>query len=800
MIVSYKWLQRYVDIKVSPEELAKKVTMAGIEVEGIHYPAQDIHNVKVGQIKTIRPHENSDKLQICLMDMGDELLQVVTGAPNIAVGQKVPVALENATLPGDFRVEKTVLRGVESFGMLCSMAELAIDDSAEAKAGLWVLPEDAPLGADIVAYMDLDDAYLELGLTPNRSDCLSVLNFAKEVAAVLHIECNEPDLSYMEGPEKIEKLAKITVEDTDLCKRYTARLVKNIKIGPSPWWMQQCLRSAGMRPINNIVDIGNFVLLEMGVPLHTFDYDTLTGHEIIVRRGEKDEKIITLDNQERFCDEETLLICDAEKAVCVAGIMGGLNTEVEPTTTNILIEAARFDPVCIRHTSRRLGLRSEASLRFEKGIDLFTIDKASRRCAQLLVELGGGTAVEGVLDSYAGPAYENKVIMRKTLPNELLGTSYTEQEVKDVFDWLHFSYVEKEGCLEVEIPSFRQDITRPVDLVEEIARLQGYDKIPITLPIGATTEGKRTEKQIFFDDLRKLCVSCGLHEVVNYSFINPTEWDKLLLPSESAYRNTVKISNPLTEEQSIMRTTLLPGLLKNASYNQSRRITNLKLAEIGAVFLPSGKELPDEKMHLGVLAMGEEEQNWLTNKAAYDYFYLKGILEKIAKSFGIENWQVVVADDIPFLHPGKSAKIMINGQMIGFIGELHPNVLKNYGVVRTSCMEIDLEAAFMACNRKITCQPLPKYPAIHRDIALMADIAVPVATIEEVIRKAAGDSLVKIGLFDVYQGSQLPNGKRSLAYNLTFQAMDRTLKDSEVNEAFDRVVEQLQEELGVQLR
>ena len=800
MRVSYKWLQKYVDIRISPEELAKKITMAGIEVEGISYPAAEISKVKVGQIKSTQPHKNSDKLQICLMDMGNTLLQVVTGAPNIQIGQKVPVALENATLPGGLKVEATALRGVDSYGMLCSMAELGIDDSAEAKAGLWVLPADTPLGADVARAMGLDDAYLEISLTPNRADCLSILNFAKEVAAVLATDYQTPDLAYAESKEAITDCAAIEVQAEDLCNRYTARLVKNIKIGPSPWWMQQCLRSAGMRPINNIVDISNFVLLEMGVPLHTFDYASLTGHQIIVRRAEEKETIMTLDEQERLCDTDTLLICDAAKPVCIAGIMGGLNSEVKPTTTDVLVEAARFDPVCIRRTSRRLGLRSEASQRFEKGIDVFTVDAASRRCVQLLVQLCGGTAVKGVLDSYRGKSYENRIDLRIAMVNEVLGTSFAAAEITGVFRRLAFPLQPKGEVLAIDVPSYRQDITGPIDLVEEVARLQGYDKIPLTLPVGATTEGKRTEKQVFMDDLRAICVACGLHEAVNYGFISPQEWDKLLLAADSCYRDAVKIANPLNEEQSIMRTLLLSSLLYNAAYNRSRRITNVKFFECGSVFYPSRQELPEERVHLGILSMGSDEQSWLADKIPYDYFYLKGIWENIAEQLGIKGWRVEAAADIPFLHPGKSAKIYQGQQLLGWVGELHPNVLKNYALPQAVTMELDMEALFSGSNRTVTCQPLPKYPAVNRDIAMVADIAVPVAAIEEVIRQSAGQILVKITLFDVYQGKQLPEGSRSLAYNLTFQALDRTLTDLAVNEAFERIVQALREKLSIQLR
>jgi len=801
MQVSYKWLQRYVDITISPEELGEKLTMAGITVDVVRRPWQGIDGLVAGDVLSVEQHPNADRLHVCRVNVGEgEPLQIVCGAPNVAAGQKVIIAMLGAHLPGG-KISKGKLRGVESFGMICSLAELNVEDSAEGKAGIYVLPQDTPVGTDIVELFMLDDAILELDLTPNRADCLSIINVAREVAAVTGANFRLPEISYPETTEQIADLAKIAVADALLCPRYTARLVKNVKIGPSPLWMQHFLRTAGMRPINNVVDISNFVLMEYGQPLHTFDYDTLVNHEILVRPAQPGEKMVTLDRQERLLPERAILICDGEKPVCIGGVMGGLNSEVTGDTSNILVEAAAFDRVSIRRTSRQLGLRSEASLRFEKGVDLFNLDAASRRSVQLMVELCGAEAVSGMLDTYTGEAKVTQVMLRPAKVNAILGTAWTEKAMVDAIAKLNFPMIKQSDGYLVDIPSYRQDITGEIDLVEEVARLLGFDHIPVSLPCGAMTQGRRTEEQSFYDNVTNSCAALGLRQVVNYSFISPKDADALMLPEDHPWRQVVSIMNPLNEEQSVMRTSLLPGLLQTATRNNSRRNLDLALFEQGHVFLPQGQELPEEPLYLGALIMGKDCTGWYCGGTEMDFFYLKGIFESLLVRCGVEYWWVEATFAYPFLHPGRGAKIIVGGEEAGFIGEIHPQVAKNYELNGRACvLQLELGKLFAARKKRKDISSLPKFPATTRDIALVAKMDIPASLIEKTIVEGGGKYLTKIELFDVYQGAQVAEGYRSLAYGLTFQAVDRTLTDDEVNGYFKNILSDLGEKLQVQLR
>ncbi len=801
MQVSYKWLQKYVNITISPEELGEKLTMAGITVDVVSRPWKGIDGLVAGHVLRVEQHPDADRLHVCRVDVGTgEPLQIVCGAPNVAEGQKVIVAMLGAHLPGG-KISKGKLRGVESFGMLCSLAELNLDDSAEGKSGIYILPQETPVGTDIVELLMLDDAVLELDLTPNRADCLSIINVAREVAAVTGGTFSLPEITYPETTEKIADLAKIAVADAVLCPRYTARLVKNVKIGPSPLWMQHFLRTAGMRPINNVVDISNFVLMEYGQPLHTFDYDTLANHEILVRPAQPGEKMVTLDRQERLLPERAILICDGEKPICIGGVMGGLNSEVTGDTSNILLESAAFDRVSIRHTSRQLGLRSEASLRFEKGVDLFNLDVASRRAVQLMVELCGAEALSGMLDTYEGETKKMQVMLRPAKVNAVLGTDWTEKAMTDAIASLGFAMMKKDNGYLVDIPSYRQDITGEIDLVEEVARLLGFEHIPVSLPYGEMTEGRKTEEQVFYEKITDTCAALGLRQVITYSFISPKDADLLLLPPNHPWRQVIPIMNPLNEEQSIMRTSLLPGLLQTAARNNSRRNLDLALFEQGHVFLPQNEGLPEEPLYLGALVMGKDCSGWYCGGTEMDFFYLKGIFESLLSRCGVEYWWVEATSAYPFLHPGRAAKIMVGGKEAGFLGEMHPQVAKNYDLSGRACvLQLELNKLFAARKNKKEVCSLPKFPATTRDIALVAKVDIPAALIEKTITEAGGKYLTKVELFDVYQGAQVTDGFRSLAYGLTFQAPERTLTDDEVNGYFKNILSELGEKLQVQLR
>jgi len=804
MRVSYKWLKEYVNINVDPVELAEKLTMAGLAVEHVEYLGDGIKNVLVGEILEVKKHPQADKLVVCQVNVGKEVVQIVTGAPNVKPKQRVPVALVGAELPGLGELKKAELRGVESRGMMCSAAELNIDEtliSEESKNGILILPPDTPIGEDIIKALYLDDTVLEFELTPNRSDCLSVLNIAREVGAIFQQKVVVPSVTLPEIGEEIENIASVEVIDPDLCSRYAARVVKGIKIGPSPLWMQHYLRCAGIRPINNVVDISNYVMLEMGQPLHTFDYDRLAGHKIVVRRADEGEKMITLDGQLRKFNSDTLLICDAEKPVAVAGVMGGLDTEVTKDTTNILIEAAHFHPVSIRHTSRLLGLRSEASLRFEKGIDVNAAIFAADRAAQLLADLAGGSVVKGYLDTFVEQHREVLIKLRTSRVNEILGTDLSTGFIASIMESLHFEVETNGEEMEVRIPSYRKDITREIDLIEEVARLNGYDKIPTTLPYGTTTEGKKTKFQEFEDRTRGLLQGMGLAEIITYSFISNSDLDKLSLSEDSLFKNVISIKNPLSDEQSIMRTTLVPGLLETAARNISRRNTSMAIYECGRVFYPDSGQLPKESLMLGALVTGTVRRGWNRQAQELDFYFLKGILTEMFQRLGIHNWTVKTGELPPFLHPGRSARVYLGDVPVGFLGEIHPKVQDNYDLETRSCIfEIEMAPVFDAAGEVFRYVPLARYPAVERDLAFLVKDTIPAGKVENIIWHWGGDILTAVNLFDFYKGAQIPEGYKSLAYSLVFQAKDRTLTDEEISHVVESIKQNLLEKLGVELR
>ncbi len=810
MLVSYQWLKRYVDINVSADALAEKLTLAGITVDLVHYPGKDLSDIIAGRIMQIDRHPDADKLVVCQLDMGPDYkdflnengwLQIVTGAPNVKVGQVVPVAVHNACVAAG-KIKKSKLRGVESFGMLCSKDELNVQPALTDEYGIWILDDSIAPGTDCIEALWLNDPILELDLTPNRNDCQSVVNLAREVSAVLGTDLHLPEIAYTPGKRNISDLATLQVKDDKLCPRYLARMIENLQIAPSPYWMQHFLGASGVRSINNVVDVSNFVMLEYGCPMHTFDYDTLGGHGIIVRRANEGEVLTTLDEQERKLNSENLLICDADdRAVCIAGVMGGLNTEITANTKNVLLEVAAFDLVSIRRTSRALGLQTEASGRYEKGVNPAVLDDVSRRTIQLLAELCGGTPVDGVLDC---TAWEEKPITVKLRPakvNAVLGTSFTEDEIIGAIKSLKFPIEKTADGYLVDIPNYRRDIEIEEDLIEEVARLQGFDKIPTTLPTGATTEGMRTPEQRFVDDVKNAMVAFGGNEIINYGFISPKEWERLALPEDDSRRDTIKILNPLNEEQSIMRTTLAPGMLKTAARNLNRRNQDLLLFEQGMAFLPNGdEELPREQSRLAVLACGQSGKGWATPAVEYDFFRLKGIIEALLAKLKIADVSFAPLGELSFMHPGRTAALYVGGVYAGYLGEVHPKVLANYDIKpRTMLAELDLTVLFAAVNGVEQYRPLPKFPAAVRDIAVVLDKSVSFADLSAAIYQAGGKYLTDVALFDVYENALLGKNRRSLAYNLTFRCADRTLTVDEVNEAFDNILNEIKA-LGGELR
>ena len=644
MLVSWKWLNELVEIKKTPQEIANLLTMSGIEVEGITFGLADSANLKVGLLKEITKHPQADKLVICRVEIGiAEERTIVTGASNVKAGQKVPVALPGAVLVDGKQIERAVLRGVKSEGMLCSAVELGMDVEkipAEQKKGIYILSDTVSVGDNVVEVLNLDDVILELELTPNRADCLGMLNIAREVAALTGGKLKLPLVKGSEEGHECAQMAQVDIEAKDLCKRYVARLIKDIRIAPSPLWLQQRLMAVGVRPINNVVDVTNYVMMEMGQPLHAFDYARLQGKKIVVRKARENEELVTLDAQLRKLYPDMLIIADAEKPVAIAGVMGGLETEVTTKTKTILLEAAFFHGASVRRTSRTLGLRSEASLRFEKGVDVEQVRLAADRAVQLLAEIGAGTPVEGCVDSYPGREERQPIKLRIEKVNQVLGTALTPETMEEKLKALHIKVVEKNkaGWLFLP-PSYRRDLVYEVDLIEEIARLYDYDKIRTTLPEGVTTQAIRTAEQKLRQQIRKTMVAQGLLEVLNYSFINPQQLDFLGIPEEHALRDVVTIQNPLSEEQGVMRTTLLPGLLSTVQRNVNNRNKNLKFFELGQVYFahgfPAKQKLPMEKWMLAAVSTGEKEKTWAYEAKKYDFYYLKGVLENLVERLGV---------------------------------------------------------------------------------------------------------------------------------------------------------------------
>ncbi|MCG0278668.1 MAG: phenylalanine--tRNA ligase subunit beta [Thermanaeromonas sp.] len=806
MRVPYSWLKEYVEIELPPEELAQKLTMAGLPVENIINLSPGFSGVVAGIITAIEDHPHADHLKICQVDVGEKCLQVVSGAPNMRVGQRVAVALEGARLPGGREIRRAIFRGVESLGMLCSAQELGLDASLvspEDREGILTLPPDASPGQDVARVLGLDEVVLELEVTTNRADCLSILGVAREVSALTGVRVKEPRIEFSEVDPPAGDLVSVNIDAPQMCGRYVARIVRNVSIGPSPSWMQARLRACGMRPINNIVDITNYVMLELGQPLHAFDYDLLKGKKIIVRRARKGEKIITLDGQERVLEDNLLVIADEERAVAIAGVMGGLETEVTGQTANILIESAHFDGVSIRRASRRLGLRSEASLRFERGVDIEGAPRAADRAAELMQKLAGGSIARGQVDCYATRKKPVTIRFRPEKVNYFLGTELSQEEIKEILQRLQLK-IKTEGpdTWQVEVPSHRGDLTQEIDLVEEVARLHGYDHIPVSIPAGVVAGEKKSRRQEWEEAAREAAISCGLTQVITYSFISPKIWDLLQLPPEHKWRKTVVLQNPLREEQSVLRTTLLPGLLEVAARNASRQVMPVAIFEIGRVFLPQGDGLPQEPLRLAGLVMGSRNKGWNWPALEMDFYYLKGVVEGILERVRISKVQWEPTAAYPFLHPGRSAEILgINMEPVGFAGELHPDVLSAFELpTRAYVFELDWEILMNLTDGIPGYQPLPKFPAVDRDLAVVVPEEVLAESVREVIIDAAGPFLKECRLFDLYRGQQVGEGKKSLAFTLSFQREDRTLTDAEVNSIIHHIEKELGRRLGAALR
>ncbi|MCM1045169.1 MAG: phenylalanine--tRNA ligase subunit beta [Candidatus Gastranaerophilales bacterium] len=805
MNTALSWIKAYVpQLDCTPQEYRDAMTMSGTKVEGYERKDKNLEKIVVGQIKEIARHPDADKLIVCQVDIGTETIQIVTGAPNVKVGDKVPVVLDGGKVAGGhdggplpedgILIKAGKLRGVESNGMMCSIEELGSDRNMYPEApemGIYIFEDDVEVGADAVECLGLHDTVFEYEITSNRVDCYSVLGIAREAAATFGKPFLPPVVKETGNGEDVRDYVSVDVQDTDLCTRYLARVCKNIKIAPSPKWMQRRLAASGIRPINNLVDITNYVMEEYGQPMHAFDLDTIAGHKIIVRRAKDGDEFQTLDGQMRKLDSEVLMICDAEKEIGIAGIMGGENSKITDNVKTVLFEAAIFNGANIRKSARRIGLRTDASGKFEKGLDARTAQAAIDRACQLIEELGCGEVVGGVVDVKEPLAPLRRIPFDPARINRLLGTDVSAQEMIRIFEREDLVY--DEGTKEVEIPSFRQDLIGIADLAEEVARFYGYDKIPTTLPTGEATTGKLSYKMRVESKARDIAEYCGFSQGMTYSFESPKVFDKLLLPEDDVLRRTVTISNPLGEDFSVMRTISLNGMLSSLAFNYNHRNKNVKLYELGNIYLPKSlpvTDYPDERMQFTLGFYGEG-----------DFFTLKGVLEEFFDAVGMKGKKEYDPNaGKTFLHPGRQALIKYQGTEVGYLGEVHPEVLDNYEIgAKTYVAVLDMPSVipFTTFDRKYT--GVAKFPAVTRDISMVVPRSVLAGQIEQMIAQRGGKILESYELFDIYEGEQIKEGFKSMAYSITFRAKDKTLGESDITAAMKKILNGL-EQMGIELR
>lgn len=804
MNTSLSWIKMYVpDLDVTAQEYTDAMTLSGTKVEGYEVLDADLDKIIIGQIEKIDRHPDADKLIVCQVNLGEEKVQIVTGAPNVKVGDKVPVVLDGGRVAGGhdgkmvsggIKIKKGKLRGVESCGMMCSIEELGSTREMYPEApefGIYIFPEDAVVGSSAVHALGLDDVVFEYEITSNRVDCYGVIGIAREAAATFGKKFCPPEVKVHGNDEKTSDYIKVTVEDPELCPRYCARVVKNVKIGPSPKWMQRCLAANGIRPINNLVDITNYVMEEYGQPMHAYDLDTIAGREIIVRRAKKDEKFVTLDGNERTMDDSVLMICDGEKAVGIAGIMGGENSMITDQVKTVLFEAATFHGPNIRLSSKKIGLRTDASGKFEKGLDPNNAQEAINRACQLMEELGAGEVVGGIVDVCSETRQPSRVAFDQDKINNLLGTSLSKEEMLGYLAAVELTYDEKTN--EIVAPTFRQDIHCLADIAEEVARFYGYDKIPTTLPTGEATTGRLPFKLRIESVARDIAEYCGFSEGMTYSFESPKVFDKLRMAPDDIHRQAITISNPLGEDFSIMRTTTLNGMLTSLSTNYNRRNKHVRLYELGNVYQPKSlplTELPDERMEftLGMCGAG-------------DFFDMKGVCEEFLEKVGMkERIEYDPNAGKTFLHPGRQAKILYRGTVLGYLGEVHPLVADAYNIgdkAYVAVIDIPTVLEFAGFDHKYT--GIAKYPAVTRDLSMVVPKDVLAGQIEKVLIQRGGKILESFQLFDIYEGAQIKPGYKSMAYSVVFRAKDKTLEEAEITAVMKKILNGLTS-LGIELR
>ncbi|MYL72256.1 phenylalanine--tRNA ligase subunit beta [Halobacillus litoralis] len=807
MLVSLNWLQEYIDVsRYSPEELAEIITKTGIEVESVEPVAEEVTGVVVGYVQSCEQHPNADKLNLCQVDVGGETLQIVCGAPNVAEGQKVPVATPGAVLPGNFKIKKTKLRGEESNGMICSLQELGVDEKEVPKEfadGIFVFPEDVEVGANAISLLNLDDLIIELGLTPNRSDALSMAGVAYEVAAAIDGAYELADENVQTSDEKTEDHVSVVVEDSEANPYYGAFIIKDIQVGPSPLWMRNRLTAAGIRPINNVVDITNYVLMEYGQPLHAFDFDRFGSNTIVTRRAKDGEKMTTLDDQERTLKSDHLVITNGEKAHAIAGVMGGAESEVQDDTTTIILEAAFFHPSVVREASKDHGLRSESSTRFEKGVDPNRVERAGLRACELLAEYAGGTVLDGVVAHDELDRSEKQVTVNTNTINERLGTEINNEDIADIFRRLQFNYDQNGDEFHVSVPTRRGDITIFEDMLEEVARIYGYDNLPYTLPQGASQAGGLTLEQLLKRKVKAYFEGAGLHETITYSLTHKDKAQMLVSPEvKERSVSPVALAMPMSEDHGTLRLSMVPELLESLSYNVARKQENLAFYEVGTVFISEEEKVtkqPEEMLRASGALTGEWLSHpWQQEKKSVDFFVAKGILEGLSEQL-----------DLPFtyektkldhMHPGRTATVWVNGKVIGFVGQVHPKLQKQLGLKETYVFDVNLEVLIEDYKKEEKFQTIPRHPSVSRDIALVVDEHVTAGSIEATIGEAGSPLVKDVQVFDLYQGEHLDDGKKSLAFRLLYLDPLRTLKDQEVEETHNAILEAVKSQHQAELR
>ncbi|ADL51899.1 phenylalanine--tRNA ligase subunit beta [Clostridium cellulovorans] len=792
MLVPVKWLKDYVDFDISPKELGDRLTLSGSKLETVEVSGDEIKNVVTGKLIKIEAHPDAEKLSVCQVDINaEEPIQIVTAATNMKEQDIVPVALHGSVLAGGHKIKKGKLRGILSNGMFCSEEELGLAEEGTCH-GLMILPESTPIGEDIKTVLSMGKAVLDFEITSNRPDCLSILGMARETAATINTKYKMPNFTYKTtSAENITDLLKVTIQDP-LCRRYISKGVKNVKIQPSPAWMQERLEEAGVRPINNIVDITNFVMLELGQPMHAFDARDIRGNSIIVDRASNDEKFSTLDEIERTLTSDILTIRDGEGAIALAGIMGGLNSEIKDDTTTVFFESANFDGKNIRVSSKNLGLRTESSSRFEKDLDPNLPELAMNRALNLIEELGAGEIMEGIIDLYENPVKPHIIEIDSQWVNKFLGLNITKEEMKSCLDRLDLSTEIVDNTLKVTVPTFRIDLNIKEDIAEEIVRIYGYNNVVSTVPKVVSERSGKTVKQITDDLITDTLLGSGLYESISYSFFGEKDFDKVNIAKDSSLRNAVTIKNPLGEDYKLMRTTSLPSMMGNLARNYSRNNEEARLFEIGKVYIKSEDpyELPTEVRTLTIGLYGN-----------VDYLDLKGVVENVLETLGIKKVSYERETENPTFHPGKTAKLMVGREFAGVFGEVHPMVNENWKVdERCYIAELYLDVLYKNASDEKKYKPLPKYPAVTRDLAILVDENILVQEIDEIIKKQGANMIEEVKLFDVYKGKQIPEGKKSVAYSLVYRLANKTLTDEEVNKTHQKILKTLEHKLGAELR